>query len=236
MPTSPEPHSLRERKRRATMVAIEDAATSLVLEHGFDTVTVDEICAAADISKRTFFNYVPSKEAAVIGLTPEEVPATESAEFLDAADPDVPRALLKVLLAAFAAARVADDGQTVMLAHRRRAIFRAHPDLGVARITASSRFQLHLVDLVTRHFERHPELRRLTSVPAEAEARACVALVSASANLGMSTWLTRESATFADLDDDCDTALGHLQLLVSSPQSPTPTHAPPHTDPDGSAA
>lgn len=65
--TSPEPDSLRERKRRATMVAIEDAATTLVLEHGYDAVTVDHICVRADVSKRTFFNYVPTKEAAVVG-------------------------------------------------------------------------------------------------------------------------------------------------------------------------
>ena len=86
------------------MVAIENAATSLVLERGFDAVTVDEICAAAEISKRTFFNYVPSTEAAVIGLTPEEVPDDDRTAFLKTADPDVPHALLRLLLAAFAAA------------------------------------------------------------------------------------------------------------------------------------
>lgn len=200
------------------MVAIENAATSLVLERGFDAVTVDEICAAAEISKRTFFNYVPSKEAAVIGLTPEEVPDDDRTAFLKTADPDVPHALLRLLLAAFAAARVADHAETATLAHRRRGIFRANPDLGAARMTASSRFQLRLVDLVTRHFERHPGLRRLSGVPVDAEARACVALVAASANLGMSTWLTRDSATFADLHAECHTALGHLARLVGSPE------------------
>lgn len=236
MPSPPEPDSLRERKRRATMVAIENAATSLVLEHGFDVVTVDEICAAAEVSKRTFFNYVPSKEAAVIGLTPEEVPDADRAAFLDTADPDVPHALLRLLLAAFAAARVANDTETAMLAQRRREIFRANPDLGAARMTASSRFQLRLVELVTQHFDHHPGLRRLSGVPVEAEARACVALVAASANLGLSTWLTRESTTFADLYDECDTALGHLALLVGSPEPPSHSGEATPTAPDGSAA
>lgn len=209
--------SLRERKRRATMVAIEDAATSLVLERGFDAVTVDEICAAAQVSKRTFFNYVASKEAAVIGTLPEEVPGTARQKFLAAADPDVPRALLRLFLSAFAAVRTADDTQTATFIQRRRAIFRTHPDLAAARMGSSSRFQLTLVDLLVEHLERHPDLRRLPAVPVDAEARACVALIAASGNLGLSTWLTRDSATLTDLDADCLAALGQLTLLATAP-------------------
>lgn len=217
MTSAPDPDSLRERKRRATMVAIENAATTLVLEHGYADVTVDQICAEAEISKRTFFNYVPSKEAAVIGITPEDVDEVDHIAFREAADPDVPRAVLRLFLAAFAARRTADDAQTITLVQRRREIFRRNPDLGAARATASSRFQMRMVDVVTEHFGHHPSLRRLSGVPVDAEARACVALVSASANLGLSTWLSRESATFADLDDECITALRLLARLVTAP-------------------
>ena len=217
MTSPPDADSLRERKRRATMVAIEDAATALVLEHGYDEVTVDQICAAAEVSKRTFFNYVASKEAAVTGTTPEDVPEAARTEFLRRADPDVPRALLRLFMSAFAEGRTADNALTATLVQRRREIFRANPDLAAARMTASSRFQLRLVDTLTDHFGRHPDLRRLAGVPAEAEARACVALIAASANLGLSTWLTRESATFSVLDDECLTALGQLALLVAAP-------------------
>lgn len=221
MTSPPDADSLRERKRRATMVAIEDAATSLVLEHGYDEVTVDQICAAAEVSKRTFFNYVPSKEAAVIGTTPEDVPDAARAEFLNRADPDVPRALLTLFLAAFAAVRTADDTQTAVLLQRRRSIFRDHPDLGAARMTASSRFQLRLIDLLTEHLGRNPQLRRLTSAPVDAEARAYVALIAASSNLGLSTWLTRESTTLTDLDTECLTALAQLAHLAA----PSGSHA-----------
>lgn len=215
--------SLRDRKRRATLLAIEDAATALVLEHGYDTVTVDQICAAAEVSKRTFFNYVASKEAAVIGATPQDVPEAEREDFLDGVDPDVPRALMRVFLAGFAATRIADREQTATLVQRRRDIFRAEPQLGAARMTASYRFQIELVDLVSCHLDRHPRLRRLPGVSAEAEARACVALVAASANLGMATWLNRDSASFDDLHADCATALRQLAVLVGDPSTAATT-------------
>ena len=58
---------LRYRKKLKARLAAERAALELVLERGFDGVTVEDICARAEISKKTFFNYFPSKAAAVTG-------------------------------------------------------------------------------------------------------------------------------------------------------------------------
>jgi len=56
----------RERKRRETRARIADSAMALFQEKGFSSVTVDEIAEAADVSKRTFFDYFPAKEDVVI--------------------------------------------------------------------------------------------------------------------------------------------------------------------------
>ncbi|WP_426511907.1 TetR family transcriptional regulator [Dactylosporangium sp. McL0621] len=58
---------LRERQRVRIQQAIQDAATRLFLASGFDAVSVNEIAAAAEVSKRTLFKYFPSKEDLVIG-------------------------------------------------------------------------------------------------------------------------------------------------------------------------
>ena len=52
----------RSRKRLATRQAISDAATRLFVEHGFDTVTIDQIAEAADVGRMTVFNHFPRKE------------------------------------------------------------------------------------------------------------------------------------------------------------------------------
>ncbi|WP_064744284.1 TetR family transcriptional regulator [Actinomadura oligospora] len=57
---------LRERKKAATRDALSRAATRLALEHGVEGVTVDAIAASAGVSARTFHNYFPGKEEAIV--------------------------------------------------------------------------------------------------------------------------------------------------------------------------
>ncbi|MGY1727898.1 TetR family transcriptional regulator [Geodermatophilus sp. SYSU D01062] len=61
---------LRERKKLATRSALHAAALHLVAERGLDGVSVDDVAERAGVSPRTFFNYFPTKDDAVLGLDP----------------------------------------------------------------------------------------------------------------------------------------------------------------------
>ncbi|MBO0908083.1 TetR/AcrR family transcriptional regulator [Arthrobacter sunyaminii] len=73
---------LRERKRTATKLAIITAARILTAERGFSGYTVEELCEKVGISRRTFFNYFPAKEDAVLGSPADEIPADLAEEFI----------------------------------------------------------------------------------------------------------------------------------------------------------
>jgi AcrR family transcriptional regulator len=58
----------RELRKQETKRALVDAALELVVRHGLDQVTIEMITDAAGVSPRTFFNYFPSKEDALVSV------------------------------------------------------------------------------------------------------------------------------------------------------------------------
>ena len=63
---TPEP-SLWQRSRTAAYAEITAVAMGLFLEQGFEQTTIDQIAAAAGISRRSFFRYFGTKEDIVLG-------------------------------------------------------------------------------------------------------------------------------------------------------------------------
>jgi len=72
--------TLREAKRLGTARRIAESATALTRERGLDGWTMDDLAEAAEVSRRTLFNYVSSKVDAVLGPVPE-FPAEAIATF-----------------------------------------------------------------------------------------------------------------------------------------------------------
>jgi AcrR family transcriptional regulator len=62
MPAS-RPGSRTQRRVARTKAAIEDAFVALVLERGYDRVTVEDITDRADLARATFYAHYPNKEA-----------------------------------------------------------------------------------------------------------------------------------------------------------------------------
>jgi AcrR family transcriptional regulator len=59
--------SLRERTRRAVQAEVAEVAMRLFVEQGYDATTIDQIAAAAGMSKRSVFRYFATKEDVVCG-------------------------------------------------------------------------------------------------------------------------------------------------------------------------
>ncbi len=62
---------LRARKRQQTRERLTRAAMALFGERGFEATTLDDIAAAADVSRRSFFHYFASKEDVVFAWQEE---------------------------------------------------------------------------------------------------------------------------------------------------------------------
>jgi len=63
-PSLPTP-SAREQKKQAVRQALIAAAHRRFHRYGFEATTIDEICADAEVSRRSFFRYFPDKGALV---------------------------------------------------------------------------------------------------------------------------------------------------------------------------
>ncbi|MEU9081312.1 TetR family transcriptional regulator [Streptomyces sp. NPDC048357] len=68
-PTDDNRLPLRERKKLRTRQALIDTALELFTTRGFSGVTLDELCDAVDVSKRTFFRNFTSKEDVAMAPT-----------------------------------------------------------------------------------------------------------------------------------------------------------------------
>jgi AcrR family transcriptional regulator len=134
---------LRERKKDETREALRAAAIRLFLERDPSTVTVNDICEAARVSRRTFFNYFESKEAALFAW--DQRLTEEFAANLAARPADEPP---------FTALRRAMDETMPSVAaqtgwNERKELFGAYPELRTKTLHAVFRLEVRLTDTLT---------------------------------------------------------------------------------------
>lgn len=141
-PTTTLPLS-REDKHRATSARVEQSAVSLVLEHGFDNVTVGMICTRSGISQRTFFNYFKTKMAAIIGAEPPTIDETRARAFIAAPGDD----LLPDVLVLMSAMGPRDGIDEQLFADRMR-VFGLHPQLHQEQMERMTRVTAEVAELV----------------------------------------------------------------------------------------
>ena len=188
---------LRERRRRQTSADIRDAAVRLTLERGFDKVTIDEICAEAGISTRTFFNYFPNKESA-IAYGPSDIPPELVADFV-AAGP-APYSVVLAELITLAAHHLRDVPPRREHAVHMLELAKTSPSVLAAFLADLERFQNHLTDVVARR----------QGMQADDE---IVALVAALALTAVRSGIERWSRCVAD--DADDTPMPHVERAAA---------------------
>ena len=97
----PVPSPKFRRRAAARPDEILDAALAVFTDRGFDAARVDDIAAAAKLSKGAVYLYFDSKEALLKGLIEREVaPAAQRLRALAAASGDDPAAALRLVVTA----------------------------------------------------------------------------------------------------------------------------------------
>lgn len=204
--------SLREIKRQKTLEAIEDNATRLVLELGFDNVTVDDICVKAGISKRTFFNYVESKETAAIGPGPRVPSDGEREEFLAEKHDDVFDVAFDLVIDLFGDHDNTANGTAGEIMRRRKEIRSDHPELAMQHFARFHQARTELEELITEYLTRWPKAQRLQDTP-NSEAIAIVGVLVISVFQGSRAWHDMAGASQSDFRNCCQKALNNIFLL-----------------------
>ncbi|MFI9007805.1 TetR family transcriptional regulator [Actinosynnema sp. NPDC053489] len=193
---------LRDRKKRQTREALGRAAVRLVAEHGLDHVTVEDISAAADVSPRTFFNYFPSKEDAVLGPDPDAGPRVRAAVVAQAPDLSAASAVREALLAEVSA-ELADDREHWLLRMR---VVQQHPVLLARLFAGGEALERQLVEGIAER----------VGLPAD---DTYPLLLGAAAGAAFRVAVARWSNTAASLHDLLAEALDLLAAGLDNPPS-----------------
>ncbi|MFD5827868.1 TetR/AcrR family transcriptional regulator [Lentzea sp. NPDC060358] len=176
---------LWDRTRRRVREEVVDAALELFLEQGFEETTVDQVVAAAGISRRSFFRYFGAKEDIVFGDLAEQGPVI--LEALRARPDDEP--IYDALAQAFLVLETRlDPGRGVKISR----LVAANPALRAGHLEKHLRWQQVLAPEVERRLGTG-------DAPAGLVGEAVVATVLACLDAATTAWLDQGGSDLAEL-------------------------------------
>ncbi len=114
-----------------TRLSITRQARELTAEHGYNGFTVEQLCEHVGISRRTFFNYFPTKLDAVFGHDADDIPEGAVERFM-ASRPEGITGLSPSLLAdlvAFVLEQLTFDEQAIVSTHGFFSVVHREPEL-----------------------------------------------------------------------------------------------------------
>ena len=142
---------LRARKKEETRDALRRAAIRLYLEQTPAAVTVQDICTAAGVSTRTFFNYFETKDDAVFDWD-RRLGSKLVELYLGRPTEEAPFDALRHTLHTAIPLLVADPGW-----HERRRLLHAHPELGPKLLHSNSHLAEVLAEAVAERTDLSPD-------------------------------------------------------------------------------
>jgi AcrR family transcriptional regulator len=194
--------SLHERKRQLVRDELTEAALQLLAFQGFEETTIDQMAAAAGVSRRTFFRYFQSKEDVII-------------EFLS----DLGRKLSDGL-----SARPATEPPAVALQNTLRVFtdtFWEHPEksqrLARAMVSTPALLARYLERQVTWRADLTTELAaRMRADPADLRPAVLVGVAFAAFDTALIRWVHQDAIT------DLNALLTDCFAVAFPPPSPSP--------------
>lgn len=193
---------LRNRKKAATRASLRRAAVRLARRDGPDAVTVKDICEAADVAPRTFFNYFAVKDEAFFGLDAEQIDFLKTAVLERPAEEQPFTAVAAVLR------EVVADTAGSSVWHDQLLLLREHPSL-LPRMQAAGRAMENTVADAVAH--------RTGRAAAHPYVRTVAATAMSSLRVALGLWL--DGPGESDPRQTWDTVATYLQAGLTHPST-----------------
>lgn len=186
---------LRARKQRTTREAIHRIAVRRALADGPQSVTAAEISAEAGVSARTFFNYFPSKEDAMLGFHEALPTDDELAEFAESNGTDLLRELVRLMRNVFSSSPTDHD-----IMRDRRELLCQHPELLQRQMARVFAVEQRIVPVVAQRMRTLATFQDVRDH--EASAQMLVMLATNSIRIAIRNVTQSPDLSSTDADDD----------------------------------